>query len=68
MVYHLELVIILHALKMWRHYFLGIIFDLRMDNMILKYLFEQPNLNERKERWKTSKATTKVLLRTSSER
>ena len=30
---------------------MGIKFLLKTDNMILKYLFEQPDLNARKARW-----------------
>ena len=37
----LELVVIIHALKMWRHYLMGKKFILKKDNMILKYLFDQ---------------------------
>jgi hypothetical protein len=44
----LELVAIVHALKMWRHYLMGKRFELRNG---LKYLFEQPNLNARQARW-----------------
>ena len=46
----LELVSIFHALKMWRHYLMGRKFLLKIDNMILKYLFNQPDVNERKAR------------------
>ena len=38
----LELATIVHALNMWRHYFPGRRFELRMDHMSLKYLFKQP--------------------------
>lgn len=44
----LELATIVHALKMWRHYFLGRKFELRTYHMSLKYLFKQPILNTRK--------------------
>jgi hypothetical protein len=47
----LELVAIVHALNMWRHYIMGKIFDLRADHSGLKYLFGQPTLNARKIRW-----------------
>ena len=47
----LELVAIVHALNMWRHYLMGRIFELRIDHCGLKYLFDQPNLNARKARW-----------------
>ena len=41
----LELEIIVHALRMWRHYLMGRNFELRTDHSGLKYLFEQPTLN-----------------------
>jgi hypothetical protein len=46
----LELDDILHDLKMWRNYLLGIIFVLMTDHCRLRYLFEQPNLNCRQAR------------------
>jgi len=47
----LECVAIVHALNMWRHYLMGKKFKLRIDKSGLKYLFEQQNLNSRKEIW-----------------
>ena len=47
----LELASIVHALKMWRHYLMGRIFELRTYHCGLKYLFDQPTLNARKARW-----------------
>jgi hypothetical protein len=47
----LELAVIIHALKMWRHYLVGKKFELRIDNCGLKHLFGQPTLNVRKTRW-----------------
>jgi hypothetical protein len=47
----LELVEIVHALKMWRHYLMGNKFELRTDHCGLKHLFGQPTLNTRKTRW-----------------
>ena len=47
----LELAAIIHALKMWRHYLMGRKFLLKTDNMSLKYLFNQPDLNTRQARW-----------------
>ena len=47
----LELVAIIHALKMWRLYPLGKRFVLMSDQSGLRYLFDQPNLNSRKSRW-----------------
>jgi hypothetical protein len=47
----LELVAIVHALKMWRHYLLGRKFVLMTDHCGLRYLFDQPKLNARQARW-----------------
>ena len=47
----LELAAVIHALKMWRHYIMGRKFLLLTDNSGVKYLFNQPDLNERQERW-----------------
>ena len=47
----LELAAIVHALKMWRHYFMGRRFELRTDHCGLKYLFDQDTLNARQARW-----------------
>jgi hypothetical protein len=43
----LELGAIVHALKMWRHYLMGKIFELRKYHSSMKYLFGQPSLNSR---------------------
>jgi hypothetical protein len=47
----LELTIVIHALKMWRHYLVGRKFMLLTDNSGVKNLFSQPDLNARKEIW-----------------
>jgi len=49
--YDLELKMIIHALKMWRHYLLGRRFVLMSDHIRLRYLFDQSNLNVRQARW-----------------
>ena len=49
--HELELAAIVHALRMWRHYLMGIIFELRIDHYGLKYLFDEPTLNARQARW-----------------
>jgi hypothetical protein len=46
----LELETIVHALRMWRNYLMGIKFELRTNHSGLKYLYEQPRLNSRKTR------------------
>lgn len=50
MTHDLELVTIIHALKMWRHYLLGRRFSLISDHNGLRYLFDQPNMNARESR------------------
>ena len=47
----LEAACIIHALKMWQHYRIGKKFMLMSDNISLKYLFDQQNLNPRKTIW-----------------
>jgi hypothetical protein len=47
----LELVFIVHALKMWRHYLLERRFVLMTDHSGRIYLFDQPKLNVRQARW-----------------
>jgi hypothetical protein len=46
----LELVAIVHALKMWRQFLRGKRFELRTDHCGLKRLFGHPTLNVRKTR------------------
>ena len=47
----LDLVAIIHALNMWRHYLLNRWFILMSDHIGLRYLFYQLNLNARKAIW-----------------
>jgi len=47
----LELVAIIDALNMWRHYILGKRFVFMSDHSGLMYLFDQSNLNARQARW-----------------
>jgi hypothetical protein len=47
----LELAVIVHALRKWRHYLMGKMFELRTYHNGLKYLFDQPTLNVRQSRW-----------------
>jgi hypothetical protein len=43
----LELLAVVHALKVWRHYLLGNLVHIYTDHKSLKYLFTQPDLNMR---------------------
>ena len=47
----LELVAVVHALKIWRHYLIGNKCEIFTDHKSLKYIFSQPNLNLRQRRW-----------------
>ena len=49
--YDLDLATIIHSLKMWHHHLIGRIFLLMSNNISLKYLFDQQNLNARQARW-----------------
>jgi hypothetical protein len=46
----LELLAVVHALKVWRYYLLGNLVHIYTDHRSLKYLFTRPNLNMRR-RW-----------------
>jgi hypothetical protein len=47
----LELSAIVHALKIWRHYLIGNKCHIFTDHKSLKYIFTQPDLNLRLQRW-----------------
>jgi hypothetical protein len=47
----LELVVVVHALKMWRHYLMGTHYNNFTDHKSLKYIFTQADLNMRQRRW-----------------
>jgi hypothetical protein len=47
----LELVGVVHALKIWRHYIIGKRYEVYSDHKSLKYIFTQPDLNLRQRRW-----------------
>jgi hypothetical protein len=47
----LELAVVVHALKTWRHYLYGQKCDVYMDHKSLKYIFTQSKLNMRQRRW-----------------
>ena len=47
----LELVPIVFALKLWRHYLFGEQFEVHFDHRSLQYLFSQQDINMRQQRW-----------------
>eukprot|EP00253_Pinus_taeda_P031631 PITA_31631 len=49
--YDLELTVVVHALKMWRHYLIGKKFLLMTDHHSLTSYLNQPTLNARQARW-----------------
>jgi hypothetical protein len=46
----LELVVVVHALKIWRHYMIGNKCKIFTDHKSLKYIFTQKELNLRQRR------------------
>jgi hypothetical protein len=47
----LELAVVVHALKMWRHYLMGTQYNIYTNHKSLKYIFTQADLNMRQRRW-----------------
>jgi hypothetical protein len=47
----MEIAVVVHALKIWRHYLYGQKCDIYTDNKSLKYIFTQSELNMRQWRW-----------------
>ena len=47
----LDLVAVVFALKIWRHYLYGAQFEVFTDHQSLKYIFTQNDLNLRQRRW-----------------
>jgi hypothetical protein len=47
----LELAAMVHALKIWRHYIIDKRCKVYLDHKSLKYIFTQPDLNLRQQRW-----------------
>jgi hypothetical protein len=47
----LELLAVIHTLKVWRHYLLGNLVHIYTDHKSLNYLFTQTDLNMRQQRW-----------------
>jgi hypothetical protein len=50
-IHDLELAVVVHALKIWRHYLLGNNCHIYTDHKSLKYIFTQLELNMRQRRW-----------------
>jgi hypothetical protein len=49
--HNLELAVIVHALKIWRHYRMGTKCKVYTDHKSLKFIFTQKDLNLRQRRW-----------------
>jgi hypothetical protein len=49
--HNLELAVVVHALKIGRHYLMEKRYELYTDHKSLKYIFTQSNLNLRQRRW-----------------
>jgi ribonuclease HI len=47
----LELVAVIHALKIWRHHLMGAKYNIYTDHKSLKYIFTQADLNMRQRHW-----------------
>jgi hypothetical protein len=47
----LELAVVVHALKIWRHYIMGTKCQIYTDHKSLKYIFTQKDLTLRQRRW-----------------
>jgi hypothetical protein len=47
----LELAVVVHTLKIWRHYLIGNKCEIYMDHKSLKYIFTQSDLNLKQRRW-----------------
>jgi hypothetical protein len=47
----LELAVVVHALKIWRHYLIGKKTEIYTDHKSLKYIFTQQDLNLHQRRW-----------------
>jgi hypothetical protein len=51
LIHDLELLTVVHTLKVWMHYLLGNLVHIYTYHKSLKYLFTQPDLNMRQRRW-----------------
>ena len=45
LIHDLELAVVVHALKIWRHYLIGNKCEIFMNHKSLKYIFTHPDLN-----------------------
>jgi hypothetical protein len=50
-IHDLELAVVVHALKIWRHYIMGTKCQVYTDHKSLKYIFPQKDLNLRQRCW-----------------
>lgn len=50
-IYDKELTAVVHALKIWKHYLLGIDFTVKTDHQSLQYLFRQALIKDRHIKW-----------------
>ena len=46
-----EMLAIIHALKVWKHYLIGVYFEVYTDHRSLVHFMEQKDLNKRQIRW-----------------
>jgi hypothetical protein len=51
MTHDLELAVVVHPFKIWRHYIIGKRCEVYLDHKSLKYIFTQSDLNLRQRRW-----------------
>ena len=49
--YDREMLGILHALRVWRHYLSGVHFEVHTDHNTLRHITTQPSLSQRQARW-----------------
>jgi hypothetical protein len=47
----LEFAAIVHTLKIWKHYIIGMRCEVYLDHKSLEYIFTRPDLNLRQRRW-----------------
>jgi hypothetical protein len=54
-IYEKEMLVILHAVDLWRPYLLGKHLEIKMDHQILKYFLEQRISSPRQQKWVTKR-------------